>query len=111
MARNENQRLNVLTDIDCLLPSQRSLTETEKAEKLREPVVHSSKKKDYREPEFSGIQVHDYEESEPLNTEKDRDYPHSELQPPTHLWTETVHASDKCVQKGQRYQDKRNHGT
>ena len=35
MARNASQRLNVLTDRDCLTTSQRSMTEIEKAEAQR----------------------------------------------------------------------------
>ena len=39
---------------------------------------------------------------------KDRTYQHGPLQQPSHLWADTVTASDKDITKGRRYQTKRN---
>ena len=107
MARNAYQRENVLTVLDCYLPSQRALTEREKA--AQTPPKKRETKHTYQVDNYEGnhkINHHiDYQGvvTHPVESfTKDKTYQHHELSTPSHLWCDVVHATDADVTKGNR---------
>ena len=125
-ARNEYQRENVLTDRDCLLQSQRALTETERAAaKCNNNALPRDKASPQKLTEENNYRIdsvvyegnhkinhHDYSEvvTHPVTTfDKDTNYQHGKLRTPEHLWCDTVHASDSDTLKGERYHSKSLH--